>query len=899
MQKMELKKFTLLTATSILIGLSGVSPVHADDTDIYLAPPQVATSGAANAPNVLLILDTSGSMTSNSITAKGAYNPATTYSSVSGNNSDIQAGKIYWSLDGNPPAADSTQYFAATNNNCEDSSTPLSTAGYYASGGAVVRHDQTNSGWQNNGWKSLEAGTDQTVDCEADDPTVSTSYSSPYAYLKESENGSGGDNPYSTNAADEIAFGNYQAPQYKPTLYTSNYMSWHHNTTNNLDVTLTRAQIAINAIKSIMNANPNVNFGLETFNAESGSSERGGHIAMSVGPLAEERWYNRNGTNLQQTRHQHLIDILDNHPFPGGGGTPLAEVLWEAYRYLGGHLVTQNYGGQGWDGGSEWSQPRADGCAEDPTANTNAKKCRGTAFDGRYASPLALSCQSAYVIYITDGDPTGDDDTLINSTNLTAQPPSGADQGQVLASISGNRLDEMAEWMHNNDINHGSTADGHLDGKQNADLYFVGFGSGIGGTTRQLLVDAASKGGGDYFDANDTTTLTQSMQSALLSIQTGTSSFSAPALTVNAFNKLYNRDDIYFALFEPSTTVGWDGNIKKFKLCNKVQETASLCTYGDVVDASGSPVVGTDFRIIDSASSGWGSSGDGGEVLKGGIGAKLEALAPGSRKLLTYLGSYSGLSSTSSATLVEIETSGAVYDAADLSASGDPRILGLASSASTSDVTTLINWMNGYDAYDNYDNDGSTTDNRWVMADPLHSPPISITYGKESNDNDKPVVKLLTATNDGAIHMFNEYNGNEEWAFIPNEMLPFQYELSQDDKGFHVYGVDNKITIHIIDIDNDGIIEYGDGDHVYMYVSMRRGRNNPSTAPFNNIYAFDLTPTSILNTRSSVNDITPKLMWVIEGGKGDYRRLAQTWSEPQVATVRISCTGSCTTPTRD
>ncbi|MEE8481973.1 MAG: hypothetical protein V3S12_01340, partial [Acidiferrobacterales bacterium] len=665
-------------------------------------------------------------------------------------------------------------------------------------------------------------------------------------------------------------------------------------------MTLTRAQVAIAAIKSIMNANPNVNFGLETFNAESGSSERGGHIAMSVGPLDETRWYNRNGTNVQQTRQQHIIGILDNHPFPGGGGTPLAEVLWEAYAYLGGHLVTQNYGGQGWDGGAEWSQPRADGCAEDPTGNTTSTKCRN--YDGRYASPLALACQTAYIIYITDGDPSSDGDTLINNTNLTIQPPSGADIGQALdTSFGSNRLDELAEWMHENDINHGSVSDGHLAGKQNADLYFVGFGSGVGGTTRQLLVDAATKGGGDYFDANDTTSLTQSMQSALLSIQIGTSSFSAPALTVNAFNKLYNRDDIYFALFEPSTTVAWDGNIKKFSLCTAVQADGGSgpCEYGDVVDGSGNPVVGTDFRIIDNADSGWGSSNDGGNVLEGGIGAKLLALAPASRRLLTYLGAYSGLSTSSPATLLDVENTGTIFDAIDPAASGDPTILGLTAGASTTDVSTLIDWMNGVDAYDNYDNDGSTTDNRWIMGDPLHSPPISITYGKESDDDDKPVSKLLTSTNNGTIHMFNEYTGNEEWAFIPNEMLPFQYLLSQDDKGNHIYGVDSKLTIHVVDNDNDGIIEPADSDKVFLFVAMRRGRGNPSAAPFNNIYAFDITPSSILTSRSSTTGIAPKLIWVIEGGKGDYRRLAQTWSDPQVATIRVSCTGACTTPTRD
>lgn len=901
MNKLKLKRLALSTAASILIGLSGVSPVYADDTDIYLSPPQVALSGFANAPNVLLILDTSASMNTVDVATKSAYNPGKTYSGETGapNSSEVVPDKIYWSLDGNPPAKSSTQYFAAANNNCENSDTPLGSAGFYASGGAVLRHDDVSGPPKSkNGWKSFVAGIDQIVDCEADTP------GNTQGYLNEATNSN--DDAYIGTAADEIAFGNYQATQYKPTLFTSNYMSWHHNTTG-LNVTLSRKAAAIAAIKSILNANPNVNFGLEVFNAESGDEERGGHIAMSVGPLTEMRWYNMNGTNTEQTRHQHLEDILDNHPFPGGGGTPLADTLWEAYRYLGGHDVTNRYGKP--NSGGDWSIPRSDGCAEDPTANTNSTKCRASAFDGRYASPLALACQTAYIIYLSDGAASSKDTgTEITAAKLTAQPPSGVDKGQVLASISGNPLDELSEWMHNNDINHGTVADGHLAGKQNADLYFIGFGdeivNGDSGdfTARNLLISAASKGGGSYYDAEDITSLTQAMQSALLSIQTGTSSFSAPALTVNAFNKLYNRDDIYFALFEPSTTVHWDGNIKKFKLCTAVQADngSGPCEYGDVVDEFGNPIVGDDFRIIDTADSGWGGSNDGGDVLKGGVGAKLQALAPGSRTVYTYLDTtYSGLSSTSLGSLVEIETTGAAYDTFKQTGTGDPTLLGLPAAASDTDVQTLINWINGVDAYDKYNTDGDFTDNRWVMADPLHSPPIAVTYGKQSNDNDLPVIKLLTATNDGAIHMFNENTGNEQWSFIPGEMLPFQYELSQEDKGSHIYGVDNKIAIHIIDDDNDGIIEYGDGDRVYLFASMRRGRGNPTAAPFNNIYAFDITPTSALDTMNAESDITPKLMWVIEGGLGDYRRLAQTWSEPQVATIRVSCTGACTTPTRD
>ena len=70
----------------------------------------------------------------------------------------------------------------------------------------------------------------------------------------------------------------------------------------------------------------------------------------------------------------------------------------------------------------------------------------------------------------------------------------------------------------------------------------------------------------------------------------------------------------------------------------------------------------------------------------------------------------------------------------------------------------------------------------------------------------------------------------------------------------------------IYDKNKNGIIETPD-DHVYIYVSMRRGGNN--------IYALDVTDRT-----------DPRLLWVIKGGTGDYTQLGQTWSTINVETIK-------------
>ena len=135
-------------------------------------------------------------------------------------------------------------------------------------------------------------------------------------------------------------------------------------------------------------------------------------------------------------------------------------------------------------------------------------------------------------------------------------------------------------------------------------------------------------------------------------------------MSVNAFNKLYNRDEIYFSLFKPELYQRWAGNIKKFTLCTQVQADAGTCDYGEVIDQNSAPAIDiTTSRLKSTSVSYWNSITDGGDVEAGGAGKVMYDDGYANRNMYTYLGSYSGLSSGSPATPVAVDsTSGSTFE---------------------------------------------------------------------------------------------------------------------------------------------------------------------------------------------------------------------------------------------
>ncbi|MGH8236825.1 MAG: hypothetical protein ACREXP_07350, partial [Steroidobacteraceae bacterium] len=148
-----------VAATTAVLASAGA---YADDTEIFRGNPNNAA-----APNIMLILDTSGSMGSNTISPI-AYAPGTTYAGT-GDCSGI-GGRVYWSTNSNVPDCDSDNWFLLTDLKCAAAltTTALGTGGNGSYLDRFIRW-RTNSNNSNRSWRTLSTnGNPNDVECLAD-----------------------------------------------------------------------------------------------------------------------------------------------------------------------------------------------------------------------------------------------------------------------------------------------------------------------------------------------------------------------------------------------------------------------------------------------------------------------------------------------------------------------------------------------------------------------------------------------------------------------------------------------------------------------------------------------------------------------------------------------------------
>jgi type IV pilus assembly protein PilY1 len=818
------------TFAAVALGIPMVST--AIDTDLYLA----AQGGASrdDQPNVLIILDNSGSMAT-MIHSRKPYDHLIDYSAESGS-PGFPSGRIYWSTNGTAPSSGSNRWFTVANNHCHSSLDALDEVGFFG-GAKVVAYKTTTPG---KGWTTLSSGNNRLTDCESDNGATDSD-----GYVK--ANSIAPAASYTSTASEQINWGLLTSAGYYATLYSSNYMNYIQNTdyanTTVFDPAVSRIDVAKQAVNSIIDGTTNVRLGLMVFNDNSNwddtnmSLAHGGRIVMKIATMDAAR----------RTTMKAVVNSLTPYTY-----TPLSEALWETRRYFGGLSV---------DFGD--NDPSATP-ARDTTAETG----------GNYISPFAYQCQQAYVILVTDGDPTNDEAANQAGANARIRNLPG------IGAITSDPLDELAAWMYNNDTYSG------IAGTQRVVTYTIGFGGGISTAGLQLLQATAAAGHGQYYDASDADQLSAALRNVFFNILATTTSYVAPTLSLNTFNTLYNRDEVEFAQFKPSATTLWDGNVKKYSLCKDLSATPT-CTFGEVVDKNGAPAVDpVTYRIKDTAFSYWSASADGNDIVKGGAGSLVPENTAGSpndtgRVVYTYTGAYDGTDMRTPTGNPDLSNS-----VNSLNISTTDLTQAMLSATDAAEREQLIHWFRGDDAKDVYIvPNGDVQEDRWKFADPIHSRPVAVTYGGTSA---APVTKLFVGTNDGGLRMVNESNGIEEWAFYPQEVLGLAKQLWSNADGAHPWGLDGSITVHVrdrsvvaattVDIP-DGIIDPSLGDYVHLYVNMRRGGKN--------IYALDVTPSSILsNPSTTAGNVAPKLMWVIRGGiTPGYGSLSNTWSRPVVARV--------------
>ena len=548
----------------------------------------------------------------------------------------------------------------------------------------------------------------------------------------------------------------------------------------------------------------------------------------------------KDGTLTVREHAANLVNALDANT-----STPIADSLYEAALYYQGEELywskaRNRTGSSRWDytkrvshensyrGGSH-SLPT--GCTE---ANLDASACSSEEITGTpvFISPITDACQANYIVLLTDGSAWGNDSqSLIRSmTGDTSCDDDYTDS--ELCTI------ELASWMAENDMAPSIT------GENTVKTYTIAFD--LDSTdAKSYLEDLAEAGGGNYYETGSESDLINAFSAIVSEILATDASFVTPGTTVNQFNRLSHGNEIYYSVFRPSLTKRWSGNLKKYQMVD-----------GQIVDANNEPAIDSDSSsdnagfFKETAKSFWSDEVDGPSVALGGA-AKEFVSNVSSRNVYTY---FSGASTTLANNA--FDWSNGSFQSAFISAfSGDGR--------SNAYLENLVDWVRGEDTED-ADDDGSYSDQRYHMGDPLHSGPVSVTYGLDGSGNEDTVIFITT--NEGFLHAIDADTGEEIFAFIPEFLYENFDDYYENEEGDHPYGLDGQITLHIIDGNQDGTIS--GNDKVYLYFGMRRGGNR--------YYALDVT-----------SKASPSLMWIIDGNDSDFAELGQTWSQPTFGHIKL------------
>ncbi|MDH4253366.1 MAG: PilC/PilY family type IV pilus protein [Gammaproteobacteria bacterium] len=770
---------------ALLVG----APALADDTELLLLGPDPSNRPKAN---VMFILDTSGSM-SDLQTTRAPYDGNTVYGGACDTNA------LYWTDIDILPTCDVTneQWIDKTAFYCDFASNQIFGIGtftntmiqYRADDAVLIDGSLVASTTER--WQYLQPGNHTgPVECQADSGThgdgdVNRLWAGAGANLS---------NPWTNKREDEVGWGS--APRnLSYTVYDGNYINWKNSATT---VSLSRNAIMREVTKKVLNSVNNMNVGIMRFNPDAG-----GRVIQAMTDL--------------DTNRADILAAVDS--LPASGRTPLAESLYESARYWLG--TTADYG-------------VAQLAATDPDALSSTNPMT-------YKQPELAACAKNYNVLLTDGVPNTDLDgpvkaptlrdwtaTTGSATCITTKDTYFAADASIAAG-EGRCLVETAEYLGKIDTDLGT------DGTQSVTTHTIGFTVDL-----PILRDTALAGGGQYFVADDVESLTIALLRIVGEINDRSQSFSAPAVTVNTFNRTQNLNDLYLTMFGARAKTHWPGNLKKYSIDD-----------GVIVDADGLAAVDplTGFFYETSRSIWTVGADDGNNVALGGAARQLPV--PAGRRLFTNNGFDSNLAGASNAISVGNLLA---YNANDF---------GLTGAAGEPTLDQLVRWMLGEDVRDEDGNAATTV--RYAMGDPLHSRPAAIVYGGTPT---APDTVVYTATNDGYVHAISGATGTELWSFVPRELLPNMTRLFFDPSAkYKQYGVDGNIVPVVADRDNDGIIEPGDGDFVYVIFGMRRGGMT--------YYALDVTDKN-----------APELLWT--------RTLAsagESWSTPAVARMDINAGG--------
>jgi Tfp pilus tip-associated adhesin PilY1 len=444
-------------------------------------------------------------------------------------------------------------------------------------------------------------------------------------------------------------------------------------------------------------------------------------------------------------------------------------------------------------------------------------------------------------------------------------------------------LDELAWFMGQADNSPYNGAVDQIVGIQPVVTYTISFG----GQTSAVISNAATVGGGQYYQASNAAALAAALQQALASLVAWRPSASAPSVPISSLNRTQSSTNAFLGFFGPTSTINWTGTVKNFALdtnagdcANDVGATPAVCFVGQtslpplgakniVLSVNGVTVVNPlavsfwtpPTGIIPAPIGGNYPLEDGGLPNSGGTGFQLvENGQPKLRNMYTYI---SALASTNDLTA----GSNAMSNGA-----GNIITNAMVGAGTNAQRYQYVDWMRGGDIVNDTVTCGVTgntcaTWRAWAHSAVLHSVPKVVTYGVGQQT-------IFYVSTDGVLHAVDANTGKEQWSFMVEEALPQISTLLTNNFGAQFSVADGTPAIYTNINPATGILT-----SAYVYFGLRRGGQA--------YYALDVSTPA-----------TPKLLWKITPSQvclglthscaaapAAYAEMGQTWSTPAVVSM--------------
>ena len=637
----------------------------------------------------------------------------------------------------------------------------------------------------------------------------------------------------------------------------------------------------------MLNHSDKNNCGGEGLNPSSGCSN-GAYIPFAFTSMTDNTTGDDpNVWDNETTEKIALSNLLDAIPTPQGNEShPYQgkELYFELFRYLTGQGIYNGHTGYIDFGDSPNDNQNLD--QDRPSVMWDANAETGNGSNRRYQSPLnvANQCTKIFVINFLFQVSQQEDDS---DSGILDTKANGGMAGINLAGKN-NSFPTVIEYMNDVDLGDGTFGTvGDIDGGQNVVSYFIVDPTKVNTTTTAY---ATAGGTGVPLEmSSDPEELIDTLSSIFDSILSVSTTFVAPSVPVNVFNRAQIVNEVFLALFEADENglPFWPGNLKKVVIGDN-----AITGEPELQDTVGINAIDIDGRLKRDAITYWTdpatlpapiddevAGADGRSIQRGGAGQKIPGFVSGAPGLLN---SETGARQLFTEDPTDI-TDGLMElnaDATTATSLWDELTAEWPTAPSAADYTSAtsaeqdrseldLRCLRGFTAADIND---TASMRPWYLGDPLHSRPRPINYGaRGSYTTSNPDIRILMATADGILHLFRNtdtsggQDGSETWGFIPQESLALQDRFRTASTGTPVHPIafDGSPAVLTIDNDLDGNIETADNDKVYAFIGMRRGGKS--------YYALDITDPD-----------APKFMWSINKSDTGFAELGQTWSTPQI-----------------